>query len=311
MAVSGSKDYAITRADIIEGALRKLGVYDQSEAVPGDEVGAADAALNLLVKEWVARGADLWLRSDVTLFLQPKSKTYALGSAHATESYVDTTLSSAGSSSDTVLSVASTAGMAAGDNIGIKLDTNAIHWDTVTSVDTSTQVTITAGLASAAASGKRVYAYTTRAGRPQKIIYAYRRDTSDIDTEVNIIGEAEYQRQSNKGSSGPPTEVWYRPTLGTGTLHVWPVDGGATFDKLVLVAQYLPDDFDTQANNPEFPIEWGRAIIWGLAAELASEYGLPEKEKAYIERKAEFLLGEALDYDVENASVIFSMDYQR
>jgi hypothetical protein len=33
MAVSGSKDFAITRADIIEGALRKTGAYDQGESI--------------------------------------------------------------------------------------------------------------------------------------------------------------------------------------------------------------------------------------------------------------------------------------
>jgi hypothetical protein len=69
MAVSGSKDYSITRADIIEAALRKIGEYDAGEAVPGDETAAAAVALNLMVKEWVARGADIWLRDEITLFL--------------------------------------------------------------------------------------------------------------------------------------------------------------------------------------------------------------------------------------------------
>ena len=41
MAVSGSKNFAITRADIIEGALRKAGAYDQGESVSGDETAAA------------------------------------------------------------------------------------------------------------------------------------------------------------------------------------------------------------------------------------------------------------------------------
>ena len=57
MAVSGSKNYSITRADIVEGALRKLGEYDQSETVPGDESNAAGKVLNLMVKAWAARGA--------------------------------------------------------------------------------------------------------------------------------------------------------------------------------------------------------------------------------------------------------------
>ena len=48
MAVSGSKNFAITRADIIEGALRKSGAYDQGESISGDETHAANMALNLI-----------------------------------------------------------------------------------------------------------------------------------------------------------------------------------------------------------------------------------------------------------------------
>lgn len=308
MAVSGSKDYSLTRATIIEAALRKVGAYDQGESIPGDEVGPASTALNLMVKEWTARGADIWLRDDVTVFLQPSTQSYALGTAYAATSYVETTLSSSASSGATALSVTSSSGMAAADNIGIKLDDNTIHWDTISAVGSSTSVTLTTGLASAAASGKKVYAYTTAAGRPTKIIFAYRSDKNGLDVEVDIVGEKEYKRQSNKASSGPPVEVYYQPTLTTGTLYVWPVNGGADWDKLVLSCHFYPDDFDAAGNNPQFPIEWGNALVWGLAAELASEYGVTEKEQARLWKIAEFKLSEALDYDVENASVEFALE---
>jgi len=305
MAVSGSKDFAVTRAEIVEGALRKIGVYDQGESIPGDESKSAVFALNAMIKEWVARGIDIWLREEVTLFLQPNTQKYQLGTANATTSYVETALSSAAASGATALSVDSTTGMTVGDFIGVKLDDNSIHWDTI---QNTSPLTITNGLASAAASGKKVYAYTTKAGRPQKLLYAFRRDVNDHDTEIDLIGESEYQRQSNKGSSGPPTEIWYRPTIGTGTLHVWPVDGGSTWDKLVLIAQSLPDDFDVAGNNPQFPIEWANTLVWNLAAELGPEYGIQDKEQAKLFRVAEFKLNELLDYDSENANVIFALD---
>ena len=311
MAVSGSKDYSITRATIIEGALRKIGVYDSQESVSGDDTASATVALNLMVKEWVARGIDIWLRDDITLFLQPDQQTYLLGTANATLSHVETTLSSSAASGATALSMVSTAGMAASDNIGIKVDDNTIHWDTIVSVDTSTTLTLTTGLDDTAASGKKVYAYTTTAGRPQKIVYAYRRDKNDYDTEVSIIGEKEYKRQSNKGSDGPPVEIYYQPTLTTGILHVWPVDGGANWDKLILSCHFLPDDFDSASDNPQFPIEWGNALTWGLAAELASEHGVPEREQGRLWQTAEFKLNQLLDYDVENASVEFGLEYER
>ena len=99
--------------------------------------------------------------------------------------------------------------------------------------------------------------------------------------------------------------------MTTGTLYVWPVDGGASWDKLILIAQYYPDDFDAASNNPQFPIEWGNTLVWNLAAELASEYGVPEREQARLWQIANFKLNELLDYDVENASVKFEMDSGR
>ena len=59
---------------------------------------------------------------------------------------------------------------------------------------------------------------------------------------------------------------------------------------------------------PEFPIEFGNALVWGLAAELATEYGLPMGEVQYFEAKAEHKIQIMLDYDVENASLIIAMD---
>lgn len=311
MALSGSKDYSITRANIIEAALRKIGDYDQGETIPGDETSAANLALNLMVKEWVARGIDIWLRDEITLFLQPDQQSYALGTANATASYVETTLSAAETSGQTVISVTSSTGMSAADVVGIKMDDDTIHWSTIASVDSSTQITINDATDDDAASGNKVYAYTTTAGRPTKIVYAYRRDVNNIDSEVTLVGESAYRSQSNKGSSGPPVMAWYQPTMTTGTLYVWPVDGGANWDKLILIAQYYPDDFDAASNNPQFPIEWGNTLVWNLAAELASEYGVPEREQARLWQIANFKLNELLDYDVENASVKFEMDTGR
>jgi hypothetical protein len=311
MAVSGSKNYTVTRATISEAALRKLGTFDQGEAISGQEISSASESLNMVVKELVARGADIWLRDEITLFIQPDTQSYALGTTHATRSAVETTLTSDLSAGAVTVPVTSTTGMTAADNVGIKLTDNTIHWTTIVTVDSATQLTITTGPASASASGKKVYTYTTKAGRPTKIVSAFRRDKNDIDNEMDIIGEAEYRRQSNKGSSGPPIEVWYHPTLTTGTLYVWPVDGGANWDKILLSAQYYPDDFDAASDNPEFPIEWANTLVWNLAAELASEYGLPEKEQGRLWQIAEFKLNELLAYDTENASVEFGMEYQR
>ena len=86
MATSNSKNYSITRSDIIASALRRAGVIDAHDTVDGEDTTTASLALNLMVKEWVARGIDIWLRDEITLFLQPDTQSYALGTAHATSS---------------------------------------------------------------------------------------------------------------------------------------------------------------------------------------------------------------------------------
>jgi len=313
MAVSGSKNYAVTRSDIIEAAHRKLGVYDAGDAIDGDQTSASSLALNLMIKEWVARGIDIWLRDEITLFLQPDQKVYQLGATdHSTRSVVaETTLSAAEASGQTVISVTSSTGMTAADNIGIKMDDNTIHWALISSVDSSTQITIDTATDDDAASGNKVYAYTTAAGRPTKIVSAYRRDKNDIDTLMDMVGETEYRSLANKGSDGPPVLAWYQPTLTTGSLYVWPVDGGANWNEILLSAQYYPDDFDSASDNPQFPIEYANALIWGLAAEIASEHGLSEQEQARLWSIAENKLEHVLNWDTENASVEFALDYQR
>ncbi len=303
MAVSGSKNFTVTRTDIIYAAMRKAGNYDAGDAPSAEESADAVLALNLMVKEWSVLGIDVPWRETITLFLQPGTQSYTIGPSgdHATASYVETTLSADAASSATTITLTSTAGLTAADSIGIKLDDGTIHWTTIVNAATTE---ITTGLASAASSGNAVYAYTTKANRPQKIVYAHRRE-SDKDTPVELIGEVAYRGLSTKGASGPVNQVYYQPTLTNGSLFVWPTSGA---DKLVLICQPLVDDFDSSSNNPEFPIEWANAIIWNLAAELAPEYGMPLKERQVLEFKARGKLEALLDYDVENASVIIGLE---
>jgi len=58
VAVSGSKNYSITRAGIVEAALRKLGVYDQGETISGNETGG----MRLLYSSNLILKPMLWVR---------------------------------------------------------------------------------------------------------------------------------------------------------------------------------------------------------------------------------------------------------
>lgn len=306
MPSSGSKDFSVTRTSIIEAALRKTGQYDVGEPMSPEELADAAFALNVFVKGLAARDIDLPWRSTITLFLQPAQQSYRIGPSgdEATASYRETTLSTDEATNSTSLGLTSTTGMTNNDRIGVKLDDGTIHWTTISNVGAGT---IAAGLASAASAGNAVYSYTSKTTRPRKLIFAHRRDPQDYDTPVDLIGEIAYRSLSQKGQQAPTNQVYYSPTLTNGTLYVWPANDGSV-DKLVLIGQLYPDDFDAASNEPEFPIEWTNVLIYGTAAELGPEYGLAATDKAYLESKAEYWLNILLDHDVENASVIFGRE---
>ncbi len=130
-----------------------LGEGAEGEAITGARSASCSLRLNLMIKAWMANGAKLWAMKQATLFLTVGTASYSLGATgtHCTNTYVQTTLSTAEASGSTSLGLTAFAGMAASDNIGIVLDDGTIHWTTISGAPGST-TTIATGLASAAAS---------------------------------------------------------------------------------------------------------------------------------------------------------------
>jgi hypothetical protein len=299
---SGSKNLSVTCNDIIAAALKKAGVYQSGEQASPEEVQDAKFALNTMVKEWSALGIDVPWRTTITLFVQPGQQSYLIGPTgdNATSAYVETTLATAADTGAIALALTSITGMSDGDHIGIKLDSGVIHWSTLAD---AASVIIADGLVSGASAGNSVYAYTDKAYRPQKVIYALRRNAQGFDVEVTLIGDTEYQGLARKDQPGYVNQAYYTPTFDNGTLFVWATSGS---DKLVLITQNLVDNFDALNDAPQFPIEWTNALVWNLASELSPDYGMPLKERMDLERRATKKLETLLDYDTENASVILS-----
>jgi hypothetical protein len=310
MATSGSSDFSISRDDIITDALQMLGEGAEGETINGDRMDACSRRLNMMVKAWMANGAKLWAMKQATLFLTVGTASYSLGATgtHCTDTYVQTTLSTDEASGSTSLSLTSTTGMSASDNIGIVLDDGTIHWTTISGAPGS-PTTIASGLASAATSGNVVFTYTSKINRPQRIHTdaAYWRSSSTQDTPVKIISLAEYAQLSNKTSQGKIVQAFYDPQLTNGTLYVWPTPDSAS-DVLRFWYERILEDFDAAANTPDFAIEWGEALTYGLAHRLAPSAGVSMQERAYFKQMADETLAICMGYDRENASTFFQPD---
>lgn len=299
----------MNRDEIIRDALELCGVISPAEAISSEDLATCARRLNQMVKFWMVQGIHLWAMEEGTLFLVVGTQSYQLGATgtHATNSYVQTTLSAAAASGATSLTLTATTGIANSDNIGIVLDSGAIHWTTVSSVGSPT--TIATGLASAAASGNVVFAYTAKLERPQRIQSMYRRSIDTQDIPLRLIGRDEYVELSNKTTQGKPIQAFYDPQLTLGTLYVWPTADLST-DVIRFWYERPIQDFDVASDNPDFPIEWAELLILGLADRIGLTFSVPREKRAQIKLDLDNRLSIAMGYDRENASVTFMPDFR-
>ena len=79
MTTSNSTNFTVTREDIINRALRLIGVLAQGETASTDQVSEANIALNSLVKAWQADGMSLWAIKQYSVPLTSGVSAYNIG----------------------------------------------------------------------------------------------------------------------------------------------------------------------------------------------------------------------------------------
>lgn len=297
MAYSGTTTFAATLQQICTRAYAKLGALDASLGETMDAQALLDFTftLNVIIKETMASasGVLLWSRSFNTLFLQQGQFEYNLGASgdNWTTAYSSTTLTGNGVLGASNLTVSSIAGFTNGQFIGVKLDSGVTFWTTISGAPSGTTIHLASTLPSQATAGNWVYAYTTKADRPQTISTVTRANTSDIDTILTVMSAAVYQQLPNKGQPvgqnvnpnpqlGTPIMWYYQPNLINGNFYVWqPPQGTNGYDRLTLYVDTILQDITGVTDNPWVPIEWVNYLIWQLAAEMADEYAdIPESK---------------------------------
>lgn len=307
MTTSNSANFSLSRDDIIRAALEELGEAAEGEPIPTVRLTAVALRFNSWIKSLMANGAKLWAMKQATLFLTVGTASYSLGATgtHCTNDYVQTTLSADEALGATVLDLTAFAGMSASDNIGIVLDDGSIHWTTISGAPGAT-TTIATGLASAAASGNTVFTYTTKINRPQRIDTdsAFWHSVAGQDTPVKMISRTEYAQLANKTASGKIVQAFYNPQLVNGELSVWPTPDSSD-DVLRFWYERIVEDFDASTDTPDFAIEWGEALILGLASIMSRSSVLPLNERIDLQNSADKALYIAMSYDRENTSTFF------
>lgn len=302
MSTSGSYNYSMNRDTLIRRAMHLANIVNLNQAARGDDHAFAVDILQSMIKLWQAEGIQLWNRRQAALFTGYQDERYSISASgdHCTNTYVNTTISADEAAGQTVLSLTSTVGMTAADYIGIELDGGTRQWTTIVSVDSTTQVTVTAALTGAAASGNTVVTYTSKiSDRPLRILdmRKVKLDEQKISTQMEQIGYSEYFNISLKTTDGAPLNFYYDKILGSGEVYVFPRPNDVNY-VLEFTYHEAIEDVDTGTDNFDFPAEWTLPLIYGLAAELMVAYG-KFQELPIIQQKAEQYKEIARDFDAD------------
>jgi hypothetical protein len=330
MASSNSVDFSVSRDDIISQALQDIGVMAATDTTSSTSFTNHSAMvaikLNMLVKQWsgqsdFAPGLKMWSRKRGYLFLCGGQAVYTLGPTVTdtgttnkwASSYVTTTVGANEAAGQTAITVASITGISDTDRIGIELDDGTMHWTTVNGSPTGTTVTITASLASAAASGNRIFAYATTAQgrRPLEILTASLRsfDSSNVPTDVPIdagmlIGG--YEAIASKAADSDLSGFYYEQTLTNGTayLNCEPSDVA----KIIRVVYLSPiEDFDAASDTPDYDQNWYLPLALGTAYLIAPTFGRSDL-MASIKVLRDEALGIARNANPETSDLYFMCD---
>ena len=284
MSTSGTYSFTVTHDDIIRQALINIGKLDPLDTVSPVDHRDCAFQLNMLVKQFMGStdripGLRVWTRRRGTLFLSNSGYRYSLGPT-ATGWAVDPTITqttlTVASGATTVYCDADLAPLV-GDHVGVELDDGSLFWSTVTGVGTGA-ISINDALPAQASSGNLLAWYTSAAQQPLKIEAAVLRDSNYSDSPINIMTQKTYDLLPDKTSPSnvaDPTAIYYEFQLGNSSLYT--DCGRATDVSKYMVLTYLEpvQDFTTALDNPEYPQECYRALVWALAKEISPMYSRP------------------------------------
>lgn len=277
MATSGSYNFALDRDTIVKRAMQLVNLININQTARGADQAYAVDIFQSMIKLWQAEGIQLWNRKQATLFTAYQTNQYSISHTgdHCANTYNSTTITPLEALGQTVLSVASSAGMTAADNVGIELNDHTRQWTTIVSVDSATQITVTAPLTAAAAAGNSVIAYTSKiADRPLRILDARTIDLANSKASVpmDMIGYDQYFNIPMKTSDGRPNNFYYDKLLGAGVLYAYPRPNNVN-ELIEFTYHESIEDADSSTDSMDFPVEWTLPLIYGLATELCVAFG--------------------------------------
>lgn len=314
MATSGNISFSRTRDQIIKDAFIEIGV-DPSENISDADNQYASRRLNDMILLWQVYDLHLWLKQELTVFLQQGQYSYNIGANstdHITaDQYIETTTTST-VTTGSVIACTSVTGMNVNDQIGLSLDNGSIYWSTITSFSLL-NVTIAGTIPSSSTSGSFVHTYTNTANRPLRIYEDTTRIiwyNGHVERQIQLDTRQEYMNRPIKDSLNTVVSCYYDPAeANLGTLWVWMAPSDTTQALKCTVAKQL-QNFVNSGDTMDLPSEWYEAVVLGLAYRLLRTYGgsLNPQKAMSLKQDAEEALELLKGFDQELGSIRIQPD---
>lgn len=260
-----------TALDLITGALKRINSYAPGETLSNDDAQDALDTLNEWLDSQSTDEAAVFGSDENILTFVPGQYQYTVGNyAGGTFPGIVT------NGSATITGAIIPADLIARADLtgsGIAIGT------TILSTNPGAGTAVMSAIANLSPGSQQI-AYTVpgdfKIERPLRITKSFTRittaGTSGLDYPIDIVDQQQYITIGYKGISAPwPIAAWYNPTFPLGNLYFYQNPSGA--GQLHLFADNILTRFDTLTQAVVMPQGYVRWIKWGLAKELAPEYG--------------------------------------
>lgn len=256
MSVGSTADFALTRNEIIASALRKCRAWPEDGNPPVHRLREAIRALNIIVRtedlKQTELSKSLWALD--TVYLDLAAGRYIFGSSQSLPEIRE-------------LETAVVRNTNGSDSLPLDIITSEAYSNLLQKNDTGTP--------------KRVWLKRARLLSDQ-LLYVHPSPTSVSAGDAIIQSGFNYtcilghtSSSENKPGSGASWKLFWRLGSSTVSSDTWVTDTDyANGDLLVLHYKRPLYDFDSQYDNPEFPLGWEDYFIYKLAVRLAPEYDL-------------------------------------
>lgn len=276
MAVSGTRSFIRTRESLIASAYRKIHAIGPNESPSPGQTTAAQEALNQMVLSWQNDGIFLWTQNE----------EYAKLTADTNYVTLDA------------------------DTLEVR-DVRFYSNETETIMSPLTREEYK-GISNKADGGDPT-SYWVDFALAAPVMYLYPRpeNTTGLVTgtdtnEYHCTNDHTSATATNKPITGSDyDDYWTSTTLfGTG-VGTWANATAYYSDHIRFVKIIRLQDFAAAANNPDFPVRYYQSLVYGLAVELAHEYGIMDAEYDKLVAKFTYEYARARGADHEMMGVSF------